>query len=57
MSNDKEILKEWIGGLEKILSQLDSINANIAAIHVDIAIVELCQFADIERPSGDPKAA
>lgn len=57
MGSDKETLQEWIDGLEQILSQLDSINANIAAIHVDIAIVELCQFAEIERAVGKIKAA
>lgn len=57
MSSDTETLREWIDGLEQILSQLDSINANIAAIHVDIAILELCQLADIERPEAKIKAA
>ncbi len=49
MSSDKEILRERISQLEEILSQLDSMNASVAAIHVDMAIVELCQIADIER--------
>ena len=57
MSSDTETLREWIDGLEQILSQLDSINANIAAIHVDIAIVELCQLANIERSEAKIKAA
>ena len=57
MSSDTETLREWIDGLEQILSQLDSINANIAAIHVDIAIVELCQLANIERSDVKIKAA
>jgi len=57
MSSDKEALCEWIDRLEEILSQLDSIDANIAAIHVDIAIAELCQLAEIERADGTIKAA
>lgn len=57
MSSDTETLQEWIGQLEQILSQLDAINANIAAIHVDIAIEELCQLADVERSVGKIKAA
>lgn len=57
MSSDTETLREWIDGLEQILLQLDSINANIAAIHVDIAIVELCQLANIERSEVKIKAA
>tara|TARA_R110000824_G_scaffold177839_4_gene357368 strand:- start:1889 stop:2062 length:174 start_codon:yes stop_codon:yes gene_type:complete len=57
MSSDKETLRDWIGELEQILSQLDSINADIAAIHVDIAIVELCQIADVERAVEAIKAA
>lgn len=57
MSSDKETLRESIDGLEQILSQLDSINASIAAIHVDIAIVELCQIADIDRAVETIKAA
>jgi prefoldin subunit 5 len=57
MSSDKEALREWIDQLEQILSQLDSINASIAAIHVDIAIAELCQLAEIERANGAIKAA
>ena len=57
MSSDTETLREWIDGLEQILLQLDSINANIAAIHVDIAIVELCQLANIERSDVKIKAA
>ncbi|MEH6701475.1 hypothetical protein [Parasphingorhabdus sp.] len=57
MSRDKETLCEWIDRLEQILSQLDSIDANIAAIHVDIAILELCQLAEVERIGGKIKAA
>lgn len=57
MSRDKETLCEWIDRLEEILSQLDSIDANIAAIHVDIAILELCQLAEVERIGGKIKAA
>ena len=48
---------EWIDRLEQILAQLDSIDANIAAIHVDIAILELCQMAEVERAGGSIKAA
>ena len=57
MSRDKESFYEWIDQLEQILAQLDSIDANIAAIHVDIAILELCQIADIERTGRTMKAA
>ncbi|MEH6715329.1 hypothetical protein [Parasphingorhabdus flavimaris] len=57
MSRDKETLCEWIDRLEQILAQLDSIDANIAAIHVDIAILELCQMAEVERAGGSIKAA
>ena len=57
MSRDKETLCEWIDRLEQILAQLDSIDANIAAIHVDIAILELCQMAEVERADGSIKAA
>lgn len=57
MSSDKEALCQWIDQLEQILSQLDSIEANIAAIHVDIAILELCQIAEVERTGGSIKAA
>lgn len=57
MSSDTEALREWVERLEEILLQLDSINASIAAIHVDIAIAELCQLADIERADGTTKAA
>lgn len=57
MSSDTEALREWIDQLEQILSQLDSIKASIAAIHVDTAIVELCQMADIERVEKAIKAA
>ncbi|MEH6660283.1 MAG: hypothetical protein V7679_01430 [Parasphingorhabdus sp.] len=57
MSTDTEALREWIDQLEQILSQLDTIQASIAAIHVDIAIGELCQIADIERVNGAIKAA
>jgi len=57
MSSETEDLREWIDQLEQILSQLDTIQASIAAIHVDIAIGELCQIADIERVSGAIKAA
>ncbi|WP_156472282.1 hypothetical protein [Sphingorhabdus sp. M41] len=57
MSNETEALREWIDQLEQILSQLDSIQASIAAIHVDTAIVELCQLADIERVEKTIKAA
>ena len=57
MDKDKEALCEWIDRLEQILSQLDSIDANIAAIHVDIAILELCQLAEVERAGGAIKAA
>jgi hypothetical protein len=57
MSRDKETLCEWIDRLEQILSQLDAINENIAAIHVDIAILELCRIADVERVDATTKAA
>lgn len=57
MSSDTEALREWIDQLEQILSQLDTIQASIAAIHVDIAIGELCQIANIERASETIKAA
>jgi|TARA_R110001606_G_scaffold10272_4_gene44107 hypothetical protein len=57
MSTETEALREWIDQLEQILSQLDTIQASIAAIHVDIAIGELCQIAEIERVSGAIKAA
>tara|TARA_R110002124_G_scaffold52980_4_gene152013 strand:- start:840 stop:1013 length:174 start_codon:yes stop_codon:yes gene_type:complete len=57
MSSNTDALGEWIDQLEEILSELDSIQASIAAIHVDIAIVELCQIADIERASRVMKAA
>ncbi|WP_186265949.1 hypothetical protein [Sphingorhabdus sp. SMR4y] len=57
MSSETEDLREWIEQLEQILSQLDSIQASIAAIHVDIAISELCELADIERTDGTIKAA
>lgn len=57
MSSDTDALGEWIDRLEEILSELDSIQASIAAIHVDLAIVELCQIADIERASRVMKAA
>jgi hypothetical protein len=49
MSSDTKALHEWIDQLEQILLELDSIKASIAAIHVDTAIVELCQIADIDR--------
>ncbi|VWX59913.1 hypothetical protein [Sphingorhabdus sp. 109] len=57
MSSETEDLREWIDQLEQILSQLDTIQASIAAIHVDIAISELCQIADVERANGTIKAA
>tara|TARA_R110000824_G_scaffold25838_8_gene89610 strand:- start:4767 stop:4940 length:174 start_codon:yes stop_codon:yes gene_type:complete len=57
MSSDTEALREWIDQLEEILAQLDTIQASIAAIHVDIAIVELCQIAEIERKADKVKAA
>ncbi|CAO1654990.1 hypothetical protein [Parasphingorhabdus sp. NYA22] len=57
MSTETEALREWIDQLEQILSELDTIQASIAAIHVDIAIGELCQIAEIERVSGAIKAA
>ena len=57
MSRDTENFQELIDQLEQVLSQLDTINANIAAIHVDIAIVELCKLADIERSGGTVRAA
>ncbi|MEH6828889.1 hypothetical protein [Parasphingorhabdus sp.] len=49
MSSDTKALHEWIDQLEQILLELDSIKASMAAIHVDTAIVELCQIADIDR--------
>jgi len=49
MSSDTKALHEWIDQLELILSELDSVKASMAAIHVDTAIVELCQIADIDR--------
>jgi hypothetical protein len=49
MSNDTKALHEWIDQLEQILSELDSVKASMAAIHVDTAIVQLCQIADIDR--------
>ena len=57
MSTDKETVRNWIDELEQILLQLDSINADIAAIHVDIAIGELCQIADTERAVAATRAA
>ena len=57
MTSDTEALREWIDQLEEILSQLDSVKASIAAIHVDIAIVELCQIAEIDRANGTIRAA
>ena len=57
MSRDKETLCEWIDRLEQILAQLDSIDANIAAIHVDIAILELCQMAEVQRARGSINTA
>ena len=57
MSTDKETVRNWIDELEQILLQLDSINADIAAIHVDIAIGELCRLADIERAVAATRAA
>jgi hypothetical protein len=49
MSSDTKALHEWIDQLEQILLELDSIKASMAAIHVDTAILELCQIADIDR--------
>ena len=57
MSSDRENLREWVDELEQILSQLDAVNASIAAIHVDLAIEELCQLAEIDRGSQSNKAA
>ena len=57
MSRDTENFQDLIDQLEQTLSELDSINAKIAAIHVDIAIVELCKLADIERSGGTVQAA
>tara|TARA_R110002033_G_scaffold78494_1_gene129899 strand:+ start:533 stop:706 length:174 start_codon:yes stop_codon:yes gene_type:complete len=57
MSTDQETIRNWIEELEQILLQLDSINADIAAIHVDIAIGELCQIADVQRAVETTRAA
>ena len=57
MSSDTEKVQKLVEELEQVLARLDEINAKIAAIHVDIAIVELCQQADITRTSGSIKAA
>ena len=57
MSTDQETIRNWIEELEQILLQLDSINADIAAIHVDIAIGELCQIADVQRTVETIRAA
>ena len=57
MSRDTENFQDLIDQLEQTLSELDSINAKIAAIHVDIAIVELCKLADIERSGRNVQAA
>ena len=57
MNRDTENFHDLIDQLEQTLSQLDSINAKIAAIHVDIAIVELCKLADIERTDEAVEAA
>ncbi|MEH6790041.1 hypothetical protein [Parasphingorhabdus sp.] len=57
MSGGNENLREWVDELEQILSQLDAINASIAAIHVDLAIEELCQLGEIDRASKAHKAA
>lgn len=52
MSSDTDTLQTLIDQLEQILSQLDSFDAKIAAIHVDIAIAELCRDAHVPRPNG-----
>lgn len=57
MSDNSQAMHEWIERLEQILKQLDSINADVAAIHVDIAILELCGIANIERADRETKAA
>lgn len=57
MSDNSQALHEWIDRLEQILTQLDSINADVAAIHVDIAILELCGIANIERADRATRAA
>lgn len=57
MNSDTEALQDWVDQLEQILENLDSIDAKIAAIHVDIAILELCDIGEIERKSRATKAA
>lgn len=42
-------LRAIVDKLEQTLSELDCLDAKIAAIHIDSAIVELCRIAEIER--------
>ena len=57
MSDTSQSLYQWIDQLEQVLIQLDSINADIAAIHVDIAILELCELANVDRDNRTIRAA
>ena len=49
MQKSRSDIRSIIDQLERILSQLDTLDAKIAAIHIDSAIVELCRVAEIER--------
>jgi len=49
-------LVELIVRLEQLLSDLDFRNLQTAAIHVDAAICELCEIAQIERPKSTTNA-
>lgn len=49
IQNHNCALVDLITRLERVLVELDSHNLQTAAIHVDMAICELCEITEIER--------
>ncbi len=52
MKQDTDTIRCIIDQLEQTLSQLDKLDAKFAAIHIDHAIVDLCNLSNVDRSSS-----